>query len=494
MGRIGALPPNTAARGQQEVPHGRPTRRAALAWAAGTLLVPTSATADAQATPRVVAALNELKAWVEARKGELGALIVDLARGQALAQSGAERPLNPASNMKLITAAAALDVLGPERTFHTGLYGQRRGDAVAVLALRGGGDPSLGEEDLWRLANVVAESRVREVGELLVDQNAFDAQFVPPAFEQQPDEWAAFRAPISALALERNTLTCNVQPTRAGQPAIVWIQPAGAIESAGSVATAPRGKGQAIQWSLSSGSQGLLSTVGGHISEGLGRMRFSRRLDDPRLVPGHVLAHQLRRAGLKVGPVKLGRAEALPRLTYHASAPLSQLLLPLGKRSDNFTAEMLLKALALEERVDGASSADGIAVLEKWLAPIAPKRPGERFMNGSGLFDANRVTATTLVRVLQHAHHSPVASEFRAQLSIGGVDGTLTSRFREHGAARRVRAKTGTLERAIALSGFATGKAGGASAFALLVTGIAGRHAAIRERIDRVVETLLAET
>jgi D-alanyl-D-alanine carboxypeptidase/D-alanyl-D-alanine-endopeptidase (penicillin-binding protein 4) len=109
------------------------------------------------------------------------------------------------------------------------------------------------------------------------------------------------------------------------------------------------------------------------------------------------------------------------------------------------------------------------------------------------LFDANRLSAETLVRVLAHAIHTPrLGTEYVAHLAIGGVDGTLRSRFRKHKESRRVRAKTGTLASVDALSGYVLRDGGAPLAFSVLVNDVAGEHGAIRSMTDEVVEAILA--
>ncbi len=148
------------------------------------------------------------------------------------------RPENPASNQKILTTAAVLRHFGAEFRFRTVLCGARAGDAIARLVLRGKRrSVGSGSEDLQELAKTLAQSGVRHVGELLVDQSYFDAHFVPPAFEQQPQEWAAFRAPVSAVSLNRNVTTLNVVPTEPGQPARVWFDPEGFVDVSGTVRT-----------------------------------------------------------------------------------------------------------------------------------------------------------------------------------------------------------------------------------------------------------------
>lgn len=438
--------------------------------------------------------MQELSLWVESKQGRVSAQIVDAESGRVWAHANAERALNPASNMKVVTAAVALSELGPQYRYTTALYGRIESSAVEALVLRGHGDPSLEVGDLHGLALGLARRGVRRVGELLVDQSRFDDQFVPPAFEQQPNEWASFRAPVSAIAVERNAVTLHVEPTRASQAAEVWFDPPGAVSVQGTVQTRAAGSGQAVHLLLSPDPHGLRARVSGHVAQGLPHMRFPKRLDDPRLVPGNVLRFLLERAGVEVsGPVRLGGEEERHRLVAHRSKPLSRLLHPLGKRSDNFYAEMLLKTLAAEAGHAPATSAKGSAVVMQWLDKNVGGGQDLRVVNGSGLFDADRLSAAVLVGVLRHMCDSATLyPEFASQLSIGGVDGTLRSRFARDRGHSRVRAKTGTLARAIALSGYVLRSSGRRPlVFSLLVDGIAGQAWAIRKKMDTVVRALL---
>ena len=140
-------------------------------------------------------ALSQFGQWVKKNGGTLGAELDDVASGSALGSFSAHTPENPASNQKILTTAAVLRHFGAEFRFRTVLLGARTGDGVAKLVLRGSGDPSLGSDDLQALAKALSQSGVHHVGELLIDQSYFDAHYVPPAFEQQPQEWAAFARP-----------------------------------------------------------------------------------------------------------------------------------------------------------------------------------------------------------------------------------------------------------------------------------------------------------
>lgn len=457
---------------------------------------PSAAPASARTpvAPRVADAVRALADWVKARGGTASVRITEADTGKVWAELNPALALNPASNMKVLTAAAALTRLGSEYQFSTGLYGEISAGKVDPLVLRGHGDPSLRSDDLWELGRALAHLGVTQVGNILVDQSRFDDQFVPPAFEQQPNEWAGFRAPVSAVALERNTVTLHVLPTRATEPARLWFDPPGVVSVDGSVETRRAGSGEAIRLSMEARPDALIAHVGGYAAQGLPRMRFSRRLDDPRRAPGLALAALLAENGIRVqGSVALGGDSVKHRLVFHESAPLGQLLADLGKNSDNFYAEMLFKALGAETSAPPAKSQDGARAVLAWLAELDLASPNTRIENGSGLFDANRISARTLTGVLEHVYRSPALyPEFLAQLAIGGVDGTLRNRFRKLTPARSVRAKTGTLSSCIGLSGYALSARGKAPiTFSFLINEIEGHTGDARRRIDPVVEAVV---
>jgi D-alanyl-D-alanine carboxypeptidase/D-alanyl-D-alanine-endopeptidase (penicillin-binding protein 4) len=167
----------------------------------------------------------------------------------------------------------------------------------------------------------------------------------------------------------------------------------------------------------------------------------------------------------------------------------------LGKNSDNFYAETLLKALAAAARGVPGTSAAGAELATAWLKEIGAWDAGTRVTNGSGLFDTNRLSPRTLARVLANAWHEPaLGADFVNQLAVGGVDGTLKQRFTRLAERRAVLAKTGTLNDTVALSGYVVGpERRRAVAFSFIASGVHGRLAQARQHIDAVVERLADE-
>ena len=294
---------------------------------------------------------------------------------------------------------------------------------------------------------------------------------------------------------ERNAVTLNVVPGRTGKAATAWFDPPGFVEVHGTIETRAAGAGDGVRLTLVPSGSKLGATLAGFVGEGAPRLRFGKRVDDPRLFPGYVLAEVLREMGVEVhGDVAEGGEKVHTRLAYIESAPLAVLVRELGKNSDNFYAETLFKALGGFIHGPPARSADGADGVLAWLGTIGALEPGTRLVNGSGLFDANRVSARSLAAVLRHAYGSArIGPDFVAQLAVGGVDGTLRSRFRAEKELRIVRAKTGTLDDVVALSGYVLSPpARSPVAFSFIVDGVAGRHTEARERVDRCVEAIAA--
>ncbi len=455
---------------------------------------PSSSTQPARSYATVTRSLDKLASTIAKYGGKLGVSMIEVDSGQTIAATGEHDALNPASNMKLLTAAAALAQLSGTWQYRTALYGKRNGAAVDELVLRGQGDPSLETVDLMEMASRLRASGVRKIqGDILVDQSFFDDQWIPPGFEQQPNEWAYFRAPVSAVALERNAVTMNVHPTVADQPAAVSFIPPGLVDVAGSVKTSDGGA-QNVTLTLVPNGARLTARLGGTIPQDARTLSTPRRIDNPSLAAGYALRAILAEQGIAVGgSVKAGGDRARSVLVQHRSRPMSELLYELGKHSDNFYAEMVFKSLAAKKKSRGLSAGDGAAAVIEYLKSVDAHEDGTVIKNGSGLFDTNRVTASALTKVLRAAWHDPASSsEYVAHLAIGGVDGTLHGRFTGTKKQRLVRAKTGTLNDVAALSGYVLSPGGRAPvAFSVLINGVAGKVTGARAAMDKCVGTLV---
>lgn len=427
----------------------------------------------------------------------LGVVVANATTGERLYTLAAETPRNPASNMKLVTAAAALTELGAEYRLRTTLSGEIGPEgAVDTLVLKGEGDPSLTFADLLSLARRLTDLGVRRVENIIVDGSSFDEQTLPPAFEQQPGEVASFRAAVAAVSVDRNAYELRVAPGPvADAPASVILRCPDyfALESTLTTTAAGTPKISADQRAK---DELLALRLSGAVPLGIRGVAYERRVESPLSYAGYCMRAALKtvrvagalRVKAGVGPT------GLAALAIHESAPLSALLLPVGKNSDNFVAEMLLKVIGAHATHRSGSSQAGTARAQELLETATVPKGAVTMVNGSGLFKGNAIAPDHIVKVLLLAYRNPaIRSEYIAQLAIGGVDGTLHGRLNDLPKARVVRAKTGTLDDAIALSGYVLGKTPDEDvAFSILLNGIAGKQWKARALADDLVRAIVS--
>ncbi len=423
--------------------------------------------------------------------------VVDLASGQALVSHAANTPRNPASNMKLLTASTAMVELGPDFRMRTGVYGRIQDSAVVGgLCLQGRGDPTLTSEDFVMLATRLVEEGVHQVDEVIVDGSYFDAQVLPPSFDEQPNEVAPFRAAVGAVSVNANAYTLRVRPGPSdGAPSNISLDGSGYFDVDNGLLTSSKAGPNVIAAERVTGDKVAL-TLRGTLPLGGASLAYERRVESPLPYAGYVFIDALRTLRIQVPKrVVLGACPSgAPLITSKQSQPLAEILTRLGKESDNFVAEMVLKVIGAERKRHPGSSADGVAVVLDTLKRLHVATTGLSMVNGSGLFHGNRVAAAHFAGVLAAMYANPsLRDDFIAHLAVGGVDGTLARRFKNLPAPRIVRAKTGTLEDVIALSGYVLGPTPNrAIAFSYLANGVSGKHTEARELIDKIVDELAA--
>lgn len=406
--------------------------------------------------------------------------------GEVLASRDPERALAPASNTKLVTTALALAVLGPDHTFETTATGRgsvRDGHLRGDLVLSGSGAPDLARSDLAELARRVAERLDVVEGDLVLDGRRFTGRQVGPG-RTVGDQRHAYGARTSALALGGNVV--EVRATDATG--------AGDFE----IRAAPNSEALDIRTDLATGDGELrvytdtdtdAVRVEGCLPAGAERTERAP-VPDPERHCGAVFRDALDEAGVRVTG-DLRTAETAPRsdgpaVSAAVSAdPVSELLPRMNRPSDNFLADQLARAVAAE-RGDG-SWADWERVATDYLE--ATRAGPCRIRDGSGLSRYNLLTARGVVELLERAAREPWAEQFFESLPEPGV-GTLASRLDD---VSGLRAKTGTLTGASALSGIIRGDGSPPVVFSVLFGGLTGEAAPARERQDEFVRALARE-
>lgn len=414
--------------------------------------------------------------------------IRDLERDAVLVSDDGGRLLNPASNQKLITAIAAVELLGPDYRFETSVL--RAGDS---LILRGEGDPDLHVGDLHALASeVVASAKLDGVVRIVIDDQAFDERTLGPGFRSGGPGYS-YIAPSGALAIDFATVKVTVRPGRYRRAAEVSVEPAGAAIDVRNRATTGAGS---LSVTTRAGHDGrTIVEIDGAIAGGHAPIIVRRRVNDPGLVAATTFAELLAaQTGDLLLPVVRGSQRGsvnrdAERLASHQSAPLRSVLSSALRYSNNFTAEQVLRTLAWRATGHPGNWADGVAILERFAAVVSPSNAGDqRFVNGSGLSREGRLSPRFINDVLTLVQRPSSASQSLLS-SFARAGGAGTMRNRLPGAGARLLAKTGTYAGASSLSGVVMDREGRRLGFSILING--GELERNRAAQDRIVAALL---
>lgn len=413
----------------------------------------------------------------------------DLATQHVLFDRAGDRPLIPASNQKIVTTSAALDLLGADYTFRTAVV-----ESPGRLCLVGQGDPALATEHLADLAQRVAQAvDLDGVETLVIDDSAFTPEVFGPGYA--PDgTGVAYQAPSGALSVDFNTVEVRVAPTRAGHPAQVEVTPAS--RQLDVVANVTTGKRTSVRV-VSHAEEGRTRVeVAGTVRRRGRSVMSRRRVGDPGLFTGGVFAAQLVALGasetLPVQRGACGGAEWTP-VAAHRSAPLVEILDRGMAYSNNFIAEQVLRTLAWRATGQPGDWSSGRHLLAEYWSAIA-RRSEAIIANGSGLSRDARLTTRGLVDLISAAYRgAEEGTSLLDTLPVAGEPGTLRSRLRRSG--KRVRAKTGTLAGVSGLTGVITRPDGTPQlAFSILTNVTPSRklYARARRKVeDRLVMALL---
>lgn len=432
-----------------------------------------------------------------------GVHVRSLRRGDTLYQRDGDKLFVPASNMKLLTGAAALAVLGPDFRYRTELLaaGPLRGGVLrGDLVVRGSGDPTISVRfapDPRAVFRAWADSLrargvVRIAGRIVGDDDVFDELPLGRGWAWD-DLDAAYSAEISGLPFNEGALAVRAvaDPTAAAGVRVALDPPTGYV------AVVPRlriAAGERPSLQLIRAPTGTAVELRGALSPTDSAVTERVAVRNPTLFFATVLRETLREAGIvvegaavDVDDLPLAQRGAAGALLFaHRSPSLAEILPAYLKPSQNQIAEILLRTVGREARGTGSAVA-GAATIDSLLAAwrVEPRRAV--IADGSGLSRYDLVSPELLAGVLAHMAASPDSALWRRSLPVAGVDGTLAGRLRGTPAEGRIQAKTGTLSGVRALSGYLVTADGEPLVFSILVN----HHTLAARDADRVIDAAL---
>jgi D-alanyl-D-alanine carboxypeptidase/D-alanyl-D-alanine-endopeptidase (penicillin-binding protein 4) len=437
--------------------------------------------------------------------------VVSLDSGRTLYENHPDRLMSPASNTKLYTSSLVLDRFGGDYQIATPVFATAPVDASGTLPgdliISGHGDSSWNSrrlgDNFWDIFEpfvaVLTNAGVKRIsGDIIGDATYFRGE--PTGGTWSIDDLSSGEAgEISAIALEDNLTQVRVAPGVAvGAPCVITpLHPGTGLVISNQTMTVAAGRSARVESFRPLNGETVFFF--GQLSAGADAQTVELSVPSPASWFAAALKLALARQGIVVDGQT--RAVSWPQTPSWSSAtlvkigevrspPMRDLVRAFMKPSQNLEADILLADAG--EFTRGSNTATrltsqdaGLAAMREMLASAAVPRGDVQFDEGSGLSRNNLTTANATVALLQYMARHREARDFMDSLPIAGVDGTLRRRFLNTVAAGNVRAKTGTLHWAAAVSGYMTNAVGDHLAFSIMLNRFSGRSAAAE--IDPVV-------
>ena len=421
--------------------------------------------AVAAQTPAVAGDIcpGELGAQVDAianrpefSRSRWGILIQPLSSTATLYSRDAQKYFIPASNVKLLTTAAALQKLGADFRIKTSVYSGENGS----LYVAGRGDPSITEAQLQSLAQQLKRRGVDRVNELIGDDSYFQGSAVNPNWEWE-DAQAGYGAPVNSLIFNQNAIELLLSPQDLGQPLkVTFAEPK-----------------LANQWQIQNNSVTVAQNESEFIEVGRefdrpairvsGQLKVGAESESAYVAvvnpANNFLQHFQQVLAAEGIPVKQALVASVSRnfnqeLATVESPPLAELVRETNRESNNLYAEVLLRLLGkVTDKVPQQQEDTdeiGLKELKTALTQLGVNPNSYILADGSGLSRHNLISPEALVQTLRFMANSPAASIYRQSLPIAGESGTLKNRLSSTPNRVILQAKTGTLSGVSALSGY----------------------------------------
>lgn len=396
----------------------------------------------------------------------VGIVVEPLDGGEPVVSLNAESAFHTASTMKVVTTYAALELLGPSKVWKTGAYAAgvlENGVLNGDLYIRGSGDPSFSQAELWQFVRKIQDSGVREIrGDVILDRSVFGVRdYDVAAFDEAPLK--PYNAGPNGLLLNEKKVNVRFVPDVARDTVMVFMEPR--MERI-TIVPPVAGSSECGNW-----QSGMTVQFDDRVAYFEGEYPLScgekvwvihpYQMSDLRYFES-VFARLWRESGgVLSGRFAEGGVPADARLIAEWVSPeLGVIVNAVNKYSNNVMARQLLLSLGEAVYGQGVTEKEGAQVIRGWLAEKGIATGELTIENGSGLSREEKIAPATMADILGTAYRSPVMPELMSSLPLVGRDGTMSKRLRDDEVAGKAHVKTGAIKDVRAIAGYVLAKSG----------------------------------
>lgn len=423
--------------------------------------------------------------------------------GQVIYENNGDIGIKPASTLKLLTAASALEILGENYRFTTKIYydGEIQNQVLnGNIYVKGGGDPTLQEENFHTFSSALKRHGITSIsGHLYGDDTMFIGPQLTPGIAKH-DESYYYAARTSALTMspdddyDSGTILIEVNSTDIGNPPNVQISPnlSGMVIQNNAITVSTSEK-KTLEIIREYNTNQIV--IIGQLPVGSSSKEWISH-HDPTLNTLHAMKAVLMETGISFSSTSKIERKVVPSnatlLYTKNSIPLKKIMVPFLKLSNNSIADLLVRTMG-KEQLGVGSLEHGLQVMNDYGRKLGLQMNQWDFEDGSGMSHNNKVTANQLTGLLYNVRNEPYYSVFYNSLPIGGnperlVGGSLRERFNTPYLMNKVVAKTGYISGVYTLAGYFTANSGKEYTFTLLTQ---DQKTIKLNSLDEIVKTLI---
>lgn len=424
-----------------------------------------------------------IKSEPHLKGADIGISVRSAATGKVIYEHKGDTRMHPASNMKLITAASALSTLGRDYTFSTEIGKEGTiidGTLQGNLYIKGKGDPTLLPADFNDFAKEISEHGIKKIdGNIIGDDTWYDDIRISPDLIWN-DEQYYYGAQISALTAspsndyDAGSVIVEVSPGTIGEKPSVSISPkTDYVQLVNKAKTVSADQEEDLEIGREHGSNVI--TIEGTIPSDSPEDKEWIAVWEPTMYALDLFKQALKSHGISwTGDVIAGKATSDGEVILtHESMPLSELLVPFMKLSNNVIGEVLVKEMGKVVKDEG-SWEKGLEVVEEQLVNFGLNIETLKLRDGSGISSINLLPANEISKLLYAVQKEKWYSSYIQSLPVAGaeerlVGGTLRDRMEEISNHAKIQAKTGTIQSVSSLSGYLSTQESETVIFSILI-------------------------